>query len=188
MNINHKTCNILLDRCFELAKLSNCQKRQFGSVIVPTPILRSDWTAPIELLNEIMAQGVNHTYDWEKCDPCLRANIPSGTRMGVCRAVHSEQAAVLDYFSRKGKDLSGYTLLISGREGDERLYKKEPGFYCTLCSRMLAAVKIDGMVVLTFEEPVYLTMSEALASSFKVALGLEDAGTVTKEQLDGEGP
>jgi len=172
--VNQKTCQILIDRCYELAKLSNCQKRQFGAVIVPTEVTSTGYDDPCEILDTIRAYGVNLTYDRQPCDPCLRADVPSGTRTELCRAVHAEQMALLNFAQRYTGNLSGFVMFVAGREGSVKLVKDGPGFYCTVCARLLAAARLDGIIVRTEEGAESLSMAGALMSAYGTAGGHGD--------------
>ena len=170
--MNVKTAQRLLDYCYELAAESNCQKRQFGSIIVPTFFLDGPWDdGP-----SVMVSGVNRTYNHMACNPCLRNDVPSGTRLELCRAVHSEQDALLKFLIGFGKAMKGFSLAICGRIGDKRMYKERAGFYCTFCARLLYVAGLDGIVIQMPDGPWWLPMDEAIEDAYAVATGLVDDG------------
>jgi dUTP pyrophosphatase len=103
------------------------QTRKFGCVIV------SD--------DNIIAQGFNAQAPGQPLcseEGCLRdaLNIPSGTQIEKCRAVHAEQYAFLKMVSSGvGASTRGATMYVTA----------EP---CEVCAKMIAGSGIDTLVVL----------------------------------------
>ena len=180
--MNQQAAQWLLDYCYEYAASSLCQKRQFGAVIVPKWVLDSRWNSSTDLHKEILARGANQSYDWAPCEPCLRVDVPSGTKQELCRAVHAEQVALIDLLTSYPSYPLNLSIAVNGREGSKRIYKGKPGFYCTTCARLLAWVGIMSVVVLTKDGPAELTMQEALDSAYGVAKGA-DADTHTFHEM-----
>jgi len=170
------TMQILLDRCFQLAKLSNCAKRQFGSVIVPTNSLYTEYRDPHKLFAQIKGYGINHIAGWDECSSCLRNGIASGTRMELCRAIHAEQDAILDCFRhhKQLETLKEHSLVVHGRIGNKRLLKEKPAFYCTFCVRLMTEVGIGWVIVPTLRGPAALTITEAWNSAYETAISGQD--------------
>ncbi|MCX6765541.1 MAG: deaminase [Candidatus Moranbacteria bacterium] len=103
------------------------QNRRFGCVIVKN--------------DNILAQGFNDQYYGSpKCADagCLREelNIPSGTQIEKCRAMHAEWWA----FTNAGKMDSSPTL-----KGATVYVNAEP---CEICAKMIVGFEIDTVVLL----------------------------------------
>lgn len=150
-------------RCWELAENSDCRKMQFGAVLV--------------LDDKVIGEGFNHVPHpslLDLCEPCIRENIQSGTRLELCAALHAEQDAILSAHQAGIADLSKATLYIAGKFLDgKRLIKSEKGMYCTFCSRIIAKENIDDIRVPTKQGEAALTLMDVLRTSFQYARGLK---------------
>ncbi len=148
-------------KCWQLAKKSDCQKMNFGSIII---------------LNEkIIGEGYNHVAHPSLEDSCCRREgVQSGTRTELCNAVHAEQVAMISAHKNGYDDLSEATLYVGGIFPDgKRLIKSEAGLYCTLCSRLMAEENIGQVVVPTKMGEIGMPITEILESSFKFATGIK---------------
>lgn len=102
------------------------QTRQFGCIVV-----RED---------NIIAQGFNDQYPGSpKCAEvgCLREelDIPSGTKIETCRAMHAEWWALTNLARSGGGTTNGATIYINA----------EP---CEVCAKIIAGTGIDTVVML----------------------------------------
>lgn len=180
MELNEILCNSFLDYCAGLAHNSNCVKRHFGAVVVPTsrlffPSMASD-------VQGILGSGFNYSV---KAKPgqdcvCIRSEITSGTRLECCYAIHAEQMAIcrsLETFGRRSNanpimnPLAGYSIVIASADikTGEQLYRDKPGFYCTLCSRQIKFVGLDGYLGRSEDGLHYMTADETLENSYLYA-------------------
>jgi dCMP deaminase len=115
----------------KLSQKSNCNKRQFGAMIIQN--------------GRVVAVGNNYpykSYPHEKCDPCLRENVKSGTRVEACTAIHAEQQVIINSLN-KNLQLMFAILTVAGQEPDGRPFIN-PAFYCTVCSRIIE--EVDGIL------------------------------------------
>jgi len=150
-----------IQRCLELADKSPCIKRKYGSVVVKD--------------DKIIGEGYNHpvTKEMEEllCNPCIRFEINSGTRLELCSAVHAEQAAIINTY-KNNEDPDGATLYVAGKDPDGKIRELcERGFYCSFCSRIMAEVGIEEVRVLTKMGIESLSKKEYLKYSYDFALG-----------------
>jgi deoxycytidylate deaminase len=148
----------VMEKWVELARSisarANCYKRKFGAIISEK--------------GRVVAAGNNYTYTgYEKpeCDPCLRLNIPSGTRVEACRAIHAEQQVVVNALNYN-YNFSFGILTVAGEEPDGSPFMN-PNFYCTVCSRILREVNgLVGVVTDTKEGPKFRFSNEIIDESF----------------------
>jgi len=168
-------------KCLDWAKLSRCVKMQFGAMAVPW----FDSAAYVLSINGWRRDGIFEAT--VPCPSCLRTGVQSGTRLEACRATHAEAAAILytmEEFRHWPQPLRGSTMYVMGRyPGPKGLpfIKETPGFYCTLCARLMQAVGVETVVVAVKSQthhsgwvPARMTMDEAFASAYAVAEGRED--------------
>jgi len=88
---------------------------------------------------QILASGYNCNYPGaEPCSihGCLRTQlgIESGHDLGICRAIHAEELAVI-HAANKGVSLAGSTMYVNA----------EP---CVVCAKTVAALDIEALVIL----------------------------------------
>lgn len=147
MQLSKKKEQELLNRCYELAANSNCNKMNFGAVV-------------INKKGFILGEGCNRiaTGLKEYCYPCIREKITSGSHAEICSAIHAEQAAILDAFD--GGDPSWidrpYCVIVAGQFPDGREWlKKEAMFPCTLCSRVIWAAGIKEVWIPNIKREFY---------------------------------
>lgn len=122
----HKNKRISKDHYFmniaiEVARRSTCTRRQIGAIIV------SD-------VGEIKSSGYNgNPRGLPHCEEigCIRdkMNIPSGTRMETCTAVHAEQNALI----QAGTNARGSTLYSTIVP-------------CPICARMILNAQVNRVV------------------------------------------
>ena len=133
---------------------ANCYKRKFGAIIVED--------------GKIVSAGNNYVYsghEKHECEPCLRLNITSGTRVEACNAIHAEQAVVVNALNRN-INLHFGVLAVAGQEPDGSPFMN-PNFYCTVCSRILNEVSgLVGVVTDTKEGAKFRFLHEIVNESF----------------------
>jgi deoxycytidylate deaminase len=143
-----------MDQARAISGRANCYKRKFGAVITEN--------------GRIVAAGNNYThsgYDQAECDPCLRLNVVSGTRVESCRAIHAEQQTVINAFNFH-LDLWLAILTVAGQEPDGSPFMN-PQFYCTVCSRILREVNgLIGVVTDAKEGPQFHFMEQIINESY----------------------
>jgi dCMP deaminase len=158
---------VILDRCYQLAKNSPCVKAKFGAVI-----LRE---------HEIVGEGWNHSpnpafQDCEhQCAGGIRLGIASGTRVELCHAGHAEGWAI----AAAGREAQGGLIYVAGTDKDGNKLLKDPslplgnprrGFYCTLCIRHIWMAGLRGIWVNSVNGPLFQTLDEAWETSYSVAV------------------
>lgn len=118
----------------EVSKASKCLRSHFGVVIVNNDmIIGTGYNGP--------ARGVAH------CNPCRRADCPSGVGYEKCNAVHAEVNAIIQSGGRKG--CLGGILFISSHNKpfDGTIYNKGMGnFPCDNCARLVVNAGIQYVV------------------------------------------
>lgn len=100
---------------------STCLRHQFGCVITnDDQIISTGYNGAV--------RGARHCIE----SGCVRnkLNIPSGTRMEICEAVHAEQNALL----QAGRDKEGGTLYVNCTP-------------CKTCSKMIINSRIKRVVI-----------------------------------------
>lgn len=100
---------------------STCLRHNFGCVIVKNDqIISTGYNGAV--------RGAMHCTEFG----CIRnnLNIPSGTNVEICEAVHSEQNALL----QAGRDAKGGTLYINGTP-------------CKTCSKMIINSSIKKVII-----------------------------------------
>jgi dCMP deaminase len=114
-----------------ISEYSKCLRSHFGVVIVKNDmIIGTGYNGP--------ARGVPH------CDPCKRAEFPSGQGYVKCNAVHAEANAILQSGGRSG--CLGAVLYIGShnRKFDGTKYNQGMGdFCCDNCARLIVNAGID---------------------------------------------
>ncbi|MHA2296277.1 MAG: deoxycytidylate deaminase [Candidatus Hodarchaeales archaeon] len=107
-----------------VSKRSTCRRRNIGSVLVKNrQILATGYNGA--------ARGMPHCLDIG----CLRdeRNIPSGTQLEVCRAVHGEINAIIQCASH-GVGTDGSELYVTGHP-------------CKICSRIIINAGVKRVVI-----------------------------------------
>ena len=118
--------NYYLDIAETVLERSTCLRRNFGAIIVKN--------------DQIISTGYNGAprgrQNCSDTDICSRdrLNIPKGQRYELCRAVHAEANAVLNYRGSL-KDLEGSTVYVTL-------------FPCHDCAKILAQVGVGEVVYL----------------------------------------
>ena len=158
----------IFDRCYELADKSKCNKMHFGSIIY-----RPNFDYIVgEGFNRPLHCEVKAIEDIVCCE--LRKEIKSGTQLERCTAIHAEQAAIFNAW-KKGHYIEETDLLyIAGKFWDGTPWvQKEPGFYCSFCSRDLYMAGIKNIRMLTKNDAsaieTNVTIEEALKQSYEFA-------------------
>lgn len=165
-----KFYEFLYERCIELARKSDCEKRKFGSVVVLDDKL------------QIEGEGFNHKISFLKEFDCcsLRANIPSGTRTEFCGAIHAEMMALQDFLKKGGGLSIGYkkvTVFVAGLNGDGSHFNNSKGFYCLPCAKELVnagvfQIALAGPLTPETGEWIYVSMEEAVKQSLEFTKGM----------------
>lgn len=127
--------NYYLNIAEEVSKRGTCIRNNYGSVIVKNDeIISTGYTgAP---------RGRANCLDLGECAR-IKLNLPSGTGYDKCRAVHSEQNAII---SAARKDMMGSTLYLVGvnKRNGEYVNDNEP---CIMCKRMIINAGIEKVVM-----------------------------------------
>ena len=127
--------NYYLNIADEVSKRSTCLRRRYGAVIVNH--------------DEIVSTGYNGApRGVENCTDhgiCTRKelNIPRGQRTEICRAVHSEENAII---SASRKDMIGGDLYLSGREVDTGEYVVNV-CSCSMCKKRIINAGIKNVYI-----------------------------------------
>lgn len=155
----------LFEYCIGLARHSDCEKRKFGSVVVPDDEFK------------IEGEGFNHKISClEEFDCCsLRASIPSGTRTEFCGAIHAEMMALQDFLKKGGGISIEYkkiTVFVVGLNGDGSYFDNSKGFYCLPCAKELmfagiSRVGLAGPKTPETGEWIFVSMEEAIKQSLE---------------------
>ena len=125
--VAHKNTRISKDHYFmniaiEVARRSTCTRRQIGAIIVNDA-------------GEIKSTGYNgNPRGLPHCHEigCIRdkLNIPSGTRMETCTAVHAEQNALIQAGAANSRGSTIYSTIVP----------------CPICARMILNAQIARVV------------------------------------------
>lgn len=127
--------NYYLDIAEVVAKRSTCLRCHYGTVIVKN--------------DEIVSTGYNGAprgrTNCIDLGSCFRTenDIPHGTRYEACKAVHSEQNAII---SASRENMIGSTLYLSGTDTSTGTYMENIDC-CSLCKRMIINAGIKTVVV-----------------------------------------
>lgn len=144
-----------LDRALKEAEKSPCLRMHFGAVIVK---------------NGIEIGRGNNKPPYEACETCMREDkkITPRTRAEYCKSLHAEQWAILDALKRKEylKDAVMFVAGYNPRKGKDTIFYNR--FTCTLCSRMIAASGLSGVVSLSSDGLKYKTAREVYDEAFAV--------------------
>lgn len=133
-----------LKLAFEVAKRSTCRRRQIGAIIVKDKqILTTGYNGACSGVKDCLELG------------CLKdeLKIPSGQGQDICRAVHSEQNAIIQ------AALHGVSI-------------KDATMYCThspcaLCSRMIVNAKIKKVVCsIMYSETTFKDLFDSVGIEF----------------------
>lgn len=121
-----------LDIAKKISEYSKCLRSHFGVVIVNDDmIIGTGYNGP--------ARGVAH------CNPCKRAEFPSGKGYEKCNAVHAEANAILQSGGRAG--CLGATMYVGShnRKFDGKTpYNEGMGdFCCNNCARLIINAGIE---------------------------------------------
>ncbi len=125
--------NYYLDIAESVLERGTCLRNNYGSIIVKN--------------DEIISTGYNGApRGRDNCldlGYCLKNDMPSGKGYERCRAVHSEQNAMI---SAARKDMIGATLYMVGinKRNNQYVTDNEP---CTFCKRMLINAGIKEVVM-----------------------------------------
>ncbi len=125
--------NYYLDIAESVLERGTCLRNNYGSIIVKN--------------DEIISTGYNGApRGRDNCldlGYCLKNDMPSGKGYDRCRAVHSEQNAMI---SAARKDMIGATLYMVGinKRNNQYVTDNEP---CTFCKRMLINAGIKEVVM-----------------------------------------
>lgn len=184
---NEELCDLFIERCIQLAQHSNCTKRHFGAIVVPTSYLYiTEVESPsLDIDKYIIGYGYNHainTPPLENCQ-CIREKITSGVHLEACYAIHAEQMAMMDALAKLAAGISGkmssflaaplmgcsVVSAVADVETGEHLVKNAPGFYCTLCARPAKWLGLDGGLGSCVDGLYYLTAQEMFESSYRFA-------------------
>lgn len=154
---HHEVKDRLYKKCLSLASKSECAKMKFGSVIT-------------DARGEIIGEGWNHFVDdclgdFDCCE--ARKNIPSGTRLEYCKAVHAEQHAVADAVRGGCNDFSNVKLYVAGTNGDGVPFFQTK-FYCSFCARILKVFGVRRVFVMSKDGWVENSIQDILRSSYEV--------------------
>lgn len=174
MLLNEILCTAFMNVAVSCARSSNCTKANFGAVVVPTFYLTNPaFQLPLEtsIQTYIEGMGYNKSLLTSATCSCIREDIPSGTRVERCYAIHAEQSAMLDAIDNIGLPLEGYSIVLARTEVETgvEVERGVPGFYCTLCSRMAKFTALDGIVLRIPGGFTYLTADEMFKSSYDYA-------------------
>ena len=137
----------IFNRLEKIAKTSLCKKMQFAAVIINNQGLPIGWGK-----NEPLKFGC-----------CIRENIPSGTQLEKCYAIHAEQLALIRALE-SGYSLIDAELYILGIKDNEVFDNKR--FYCTLCSRILSVSKLKYINLWRNYQWIKLTPQQILDESY----------------------
>jgi dCMP deaminase len=118
----------------EVSKASKCLRSHFGAVIVKDEmIIGTGFNGP--------ARGVKH------CNPCRRAEDPSGVGYKKCIAVHAEANAIIQAGGRKGCLGAIMYLGSHNRKYNGTKYNDGMGdFPCNNCGRLIINAGIEYLV------------------------------------------
>ncbi len=126
----------------EVSKASKCLRSHFGVIIVKNDmIIGAGYNGP--------ARGVKH------CEPCRRADYPSGQGYEKCIAIHAEANAIIQAGGREG--CLGATLYINSHNKpyNGTIYNKGMGdFPCDNCARLIVNAGIEWVIHLEHSVPV----------------------------------
>jgi hypothetical protein len=189
--LDKRCCAAFMDYAVELAKHSNCTKANFGAAVVPTEfVMGGIFVEDLDVKNDIVGIGYNRSLKTLGECECIRADVPSGTRVERCYAIHAEQFAMMDAIAKLalsdscvpcfnessflGAPLDGYSIVLAriDPKTKKELKRSVRGFYCTLCSRMAKFLGLDGIVLRANDGSFYyLNRDEMFESSYEFALG-----------------
>jgi hypothetical protein len=160
--VGEKTMNdeLIYTLCIENAKLSPCQKRGFGTVIM------------LESGNHWVGSNQPIPPAKHLCDPeCIRFNIQSGADSLIGSCGHSEEIAIWQTINF-GLDVKGAKLYVAGvsKPDNAPLTKNDPHFYCVRCATLMHYAGIAGVHVWVDNKWHYLTTDEAYQTSLNYAL------------------
>lgn len=118
----------------KISDASKCLRSHWGVVVVKNDmIIGTGFNGP--------ARGVAH------CDPCYRANYPSGQGYHLCKAVHAEVNAIIQAGGRIG--CLGATLYIGSNKRPSVVTTYNAGmgdFPCDNCARVIVNAGIEWVV------------------------------------------
>ena len=123
-----------LDIALAVSKRSTCLRRHYGAIIVKN--------------DEIIATGYNgsprgktNCIDINYCER-IEKNIPAGERYELCKAVHSEQNAII---SASRSELNGAIMYINGIDVDGgKTANCKP---CLICEKLIINSGIKKVIV-----------------------------------------
>jgi dCMP deaminase len=126
----------------EVSKASKCLRSHFGTVIVKNDmIIGVGYNGP--------ARGVPH------CNPCRRADCPSGQGYEKCNAVHAEVNGIIQAGGRQG--CLGAVMYINShnKKMDGTLYNKGMGYFpCDNCARLIVNSGMEYLIQEELGKPV----------------------------------
>ena len=142
-----------MELAWQEAGKARCADSQFGAVIVKDGL--------------DIARGRNEPVG-EECEQCIRADKSGGVNAELCFAVHAEQNALIDALHNHA-DVRGAVMYIGGyKKGEKRVFKGKP--FCTVCSRLIAASGIKGVVLYAEGGYAFLESGEFNEASFNTML------------------
>jgi len=153
--LNKKDHEEFMKAAWDEAEKAKCHKSHFGAVIVKD--------------GNILARGHNEPVG-EPCQVCLRKekNIGGGLNSELCFSVHAEQNALLQALKEK-KDISNALMYIGHiKNGEKKKFSGKP--FCTVCSRLIAASGLKGVVLWMGNDYAFLSANEFNEESFKTIL------------------
>ena len=101
MNKTLQTHYNIFEYCNEISKKSKCLSRQVGAVLVKDGL--------------IVSQGYNRVpCKTNDCKTCIRHQKHSGEALDICKAIHAEEACILNYLKNHTlEDLKDCTLYVT---------------------------------------------------------------------------
>lgn len=139
---------------------STCLRRRYGSVIVRD--------------HRIISSGYNGAARGESnCSDdgfCVREqmNVPHESRYDLCRAVHSEQNAIIN---GDPKEMIGADIYIYGEDASGNVVEAAP---CYLCKRMIANAQLRRVIYVTPDNIVsYLVRPDVDKVYYRVQIHME---------------
>ena len=153
-----------------VSKRSTCLRRHYGAVIVKD--------------KRIISTGYNGAARGESncCDDnfCIREkmNVKHEERYDLCRAVHSEQNAIINADS---KEMIGADIYIYGEDTNGDIVDSAP---CYLCKRMIANARLRRVIYITPKHVVtYLVRPDIDRIYYKVEVHMNTDDKTEKRYI-----
>ena len=145
-----------MEIAWEEAKKAKCKKSHFGAVIVKGgKVISTEHNAPV---------------DEKECSICLRLKhgLGSGKGSELCYSVHAEQRALLNALKNR-KNIEGGVMYIGHlKNGEIKKFSGKP--FCTICSKLIAASGLKGVMLYNGDNYVFLSSKEFHDESFKTVI------------------